>query len=538
MSANEFNTIKVERPVTSRFDLSHTRRQSMNIGWITPTLFEEVVPGDKINLTTDYVARCAPLATPVMEKLKLKTETFFVPYRLLWKQWEDWITQRTEREIMPPQVHCGTSEMFQNWKTGSLPDYLGYQTDEHEELTKPIYSNEYTVNAFALLAYQRIWFDWYRDQNQEMPDVWDFEDTNFYIDNDSKVIDWTEMIDDPNNNLCELRRRNWEKDYFTSALPWPQAGDAIKIPFGAFEDVSLTKDNKWRKIADDSLAGIGSVHIDSASELVRDGSPDYKVYYDGKAKTSLLEVPSPSIYELRKAEALQKWLELNARTGRRYKEFIEGNFGVDNKDYRLNRSELIMSQESWFNISEVMQTSETSVESAQGNMAGRGMAAAAGNGSFYYATEYGCIIQVVTVMPEAAYFQGTHRKFIRKSPYDYINPLLANIGERAIKSIELFSKGEIGKYDNDFGYAPQYSDWKYSPSTIAGDFKTTLDDWHGARKFADIPELNADFLNVKSDYRFFSYNIEESRYQFIYAYFNHSLFINRPLPFYSTPTLE
>lgn len=528
---NIFNSVRVEMPPYSTFDLSHSHRLSLKMGNIVPFMFEETVPGDRWKIKTDILTRFAPLITPVMEQFDIKVEYFNVPYRLLWQSFEEWIVG--ELTVNPPSM-TNIGDGGVPILVGSLHDYLGIVPQISYDVQ---FGNNF--NAFGHLAYQKIWFDWYRDQNHQFPnDRWE---KDWIIKEGQELIN---LANDPvrRTKYEPLRLRAREHDYLTSALPWAQKGDAVLIPFGEFENVpvySAAGQNQPPQIRrtdgvpTGTAAGLARSNGPS-SHMLQSGGGDPSIYFsDLTAQTSELAVPSPTINELRRAEAIQKWLERNARAGTRYVEHVLANFGKKTKDYRLARAEMIGAQSMPVIVSEVLQTSGTTEDGGVlGDMGGRAISASDGQYYTYTASEHGAIIGNITVMNKSAYYQGVNKKFWRKSPFDYVQPLLAQIGEQPVETREVYITGAEDQRTT-WGYQSRYADWKYGHNQISGDFRTSLDDWHYAFKMDEVPGLNMGFISWSGDNRIFAVQEEIDN---VYCMLYINLQVERALPFYGTPT--
>jgi len=234
--------------------------------------------------------------------------------------------------------------------------------------------------------------------------------------------------------------------------------------------------------------------------------------------------------DLRRAEALQKWLEANARGGTRYSEHIRHMFGVFSSDKRLQRPEYITGSTSPIVISEVLNTTGTA-DLPQGNMSGHGLGVTQGYQGSYYCEEHGWIIGILSVMPKTAYQQGIPRMYTRETPLDYAWTQFANIGEQEISQQELYG------YTTDpgtFGYLPRYSEYKYMPSRVAGDFQSTLDFWHMGRIFGNVPSLNQAFVECDPTFRIFAVEDESDH---LWCHHLNKVSAFRLLPKYGTPRL-
>lgn len=449
------------RPGKNIFDLSHDMKFSCNFGQLVPVLTMEAVPGDRFNLSCESLLRFAPLVSPVMHRSDVTIHYFFVPNRLVWPNWEKFITVQPTGQDAPnfPTLTAATGP------TGNytpLMDYMGIPT--------PIDVFEENVSALPFAAYQMIYNEYYRDQN--LIDPIPFE----LVDGDNTV----------NTDLIQLRKRAWEHDYFTSALPWAQKGAAVEIPIGQLQDVEV----KFNNTGNTTLDGT-PIDIPMDGEITG-GIPVGYPY----AKTSDAVTEATSINDLRRAFRLQEWLEKAARAGSRYKEQILSFFGVQSSDKRLQRPEYITGVKTPVQISEVLNTTGTE-NAPQGDMAGHGVAYMNGYGDSYFCEEHGYIIGVMSVLPKPAYQQGIPKHFLKtQDPFQYFWPQFEHIGEQEILNKELYAFSNIG--NDTFGYIPRYAEYKYQPSRVAGDFRTTLNHWHMGRIFASAPALNQAFIEMNS----------------------------------------
>jgi hypothetical protein len=369
------------------------------------------------------------------------------------------------------------------------------------------------VSALPFAAYQAIYNEYYRDQNL-IPSI------------DYKLLDGDQGGSaEIQDRFLKLRNRAWEHDYFTSSLPFAQKGAAVDIPLG-------------------SISGNAEVLINSNSEVDLTGTP-FNVNVDNQlagdieanklfAKTNGLNTSSTTINDLRRAYRLQEWLEKNARGGTRYIESILSHFGVRSSDKRLQRPEYITGVKTPIIISEILNTTGENAGLPQGNMAGHGISVSSGKSGTYFCEEHGYIIGIMSVMPKTAYQQGIPRTFLKRDTLDYYFPTFANIGEQEVKVEELFAY--TANKNNTFGYVPRYAEYKYMPSRVAGDFRTTLDYWHLGRIFNNEPALNKSFVECKPSDTTRIFAVEDGTDP-LYCHVYNKIQAVRPMPKYGTPTI-
>lgn len=551
---NLFNSISSRRPKRNVFDLSHEVKLSTNMGRLTPILCEEVVPGDKFRGSANALVRLAPMLAPMMHHVNVYTHFFFVPNRIIWNEWEDFITggkDGTANPVFPRLRLPGT-----DFEPGTLADYLGIGA------ASPTGSPAGFVDVSALpfRAYQLIYNEYYRDQN--LTDEIDFS-------RDSGIFAHSSDIPGDVERLLALRNRAWEKDYFTSALPWAQRGAEVQIPvIGQGGNVYLKDSAPFPKLVNGSQDVdpnlVFQPYIDEPStfaalgQAVGDGTPgifeyghtkdsngntvprvmsNVKFDPNGSLGVDLTEGTGTTVNEFRRSIRIQEWLEKNARGGARYIEQILSHFGVTSSDARLQRPEFLGGGKSPIVISEVLQTSSTDSESPQANMAGHGISA---HGSHMWnknIEEHGYIIGIMSVLPRTAYQQGVPRHFRKFDKFDYYWPELAHLGEQPIYQSEIYNNiDDVSKLDDVFGYTPRYAEYKYCPSRVHGDFKDTLSFWHMGRIFGNEPALNTDFVTSDPTQRIFAVDDDGSTDK-LWIMIQNNVLAVRPMPKYGTPTI-
>lgn len=524
-----FNSVKLKKPQRSTFNLSHDVKMSAQLGYLYPVMITEVIPGDSFKIGTDATVRFAPLLAPCMHRFNFFTHYFFVPHRISWDGWEDFIVNNAGSAGTMPYI---TMDNGVSNDTAKFLDYCG--------INVPNGANSFNLNALAFAAYQRTWNEYYRDQNLQAE-----------LDVDLVNGDNTGNID----ALCTLRKRNLEHDYFTAALPFAQKGAAVDIPLG---DVVLKPDiladygGESQKLWRDNSAGNPMVPMADNDVISALGGS----FADTTAaRTALLDpngtmtVQATTINDLRRAFRLQEWLERNALGGTRYIEHILAHFGVRSSDARLQRPEYITGVKMPIVISEVMNQTglfdyydsgggePIQTGTPQGYVTGHGIASQQGDriGS-YFAEEHGYVIGIMSVLPRTAYQEGIPKHFLKTDFLDYAFPEFANLGEQPLLNEEVYS--DTVNKGGTFGYVPRYSEYKFCQSRVAGEFKTSLNYWHAARIFGITePALNSNFIECDpQDYsRIFA--VPSNTVDHLYIQIVHKVIANRLLPFYGTPTI-
>jgi hypothetical protein len=518
-----FTQVKLKKPKKSKFDLGHEKKLSLNMGELIPTLVQEVIPGDSFKVSTNNLVRMHPLIAPIMHRIDVFTHFFFVPNRLIWKEWDDFIMQQKGEIDSPlnvPLLQIGEdtqSSLNQTVKASTLPgtllDYFGIPDLSNKTINEPI-----QINALPFKAYTLIYNEYYRDQDLE---------NEIPIDTGSAFGSC--VPSNPDSNLF-LRSRSWKKDYFTSARPWAQKGHDVNLPIGFGKDeIKLVHSNSGTPTS-------GS--LSSVSGNPRDGVNE-PTHLEGT-------IDAPNVRELRNAIKLQEWLEKNARAGSRYIEGILAHFGVLSKDARHQRPEYLGGGRQPVQISEVQSTAQAPTydgtgnvngEVYQGNLSGQGtsMGSAGFKKSF---TEHGWIIGITSILPKPAYMNGINRAFFHgliDGRFDYAWPEFAQIGEQPIFNAELYADGSSNDLAT-FGYAPRYAEYKYNPDTVHGDFKGNLEHWHLSRKFENLPTLNKSFIQYQFDQsqqRVFP--VQDATDKFYMQIYNDVKAI-RPLPYFGDPS--
>lgn len=459
----------------SIFNLGHTHLTSCKMGYIVPIMTQECLPGDTWQGDTKLFLRMAPLLAPVMHRLNITISTFYVPVRIIWDDFEDFITggPNGTDDSVPPTVSITPT-------VGSLADHFGL----------PLTDNAITVSALPFRAMSLIWNDRYRDQDLQDP-----------------VEISTESGPD-STTPTDLFRAAWGKDYFTTARPSPQKGPNLVLPIGIEAPVVSNLEQITFHEAGVSYGAYAGNVTENGSDFRRFlamgtnagpyPTPNQPIGFGSSTglKVDLTGATGVDINTLREYLAMQTMAERRSLFGSRYEDLLH-YWNLPTQDARLQMPEIISNHNSLVQFSEVLQTSQslTGTEPGVGAMAGHGVGASRSGRWRYFCYEHGYIMTFLIVRPQAVYTQGIERMWSRQTRFDYWNPEYQHIGQRPVLSKEIYADGTDA--DNDiFGYQNQYDEYRRAKNYVSGEFKTTLDYWHMARQFENRPNLNGEFLSL------------------------------------------
>lgn len=491
-----FNTVPTIKHSRSRFDLSHSHKTAMNAGDLIPFLVQEIYPGDSFDIDSKAVVRAtSAFLKPVMDDCFLDMFYFFVPNRLVDTRWQAVMGENTQSAWAPsgtvqaPVVYPSASV-----PVGSIADYMGIPTNMAFTSTNAPAINLYPFRAFAL-----IWNDWFRDENVAPPMSIQKGSTSVKESFNSDPWSVTNYTGMP-PKVAKVH------DYFTSALPEPQKGNAQSIVGTQFYPVIPLSVDTGNLISNRTKVVIAGPSVpvstpttlttDSASYLVGSsttGSPTSN--FLGFDNLFARNDQGISVNDLRLSVQLQKQLERDARSGSRYIEYIRAAFGVDAGDYRLQRPEFLGGSRNPISIQQVPQTSQGTSESPLAELGAYSLSMGSARAKKGF-VEHGFVIGVMCIRQYHTYQQGVERFWRRQNRIDYYDPVFQSIGEQPVYQNELYA---LSTKDAIFGYQEAWADLRYRPNRVSGKMRSTvtdsLDIWHFGDEYSSAPVLNQTFIN-------------------------------------------
>lgn len=498
----------------STFGLSHYRLFSAKMGYIYPIACYEVLPGDTFRQSTSLFLRLAPLVTPVMHPVHVKIHSWYVPYRLLWEDWEDFRTRGPEgtdaSEV--PYITAPSG----GFPVGSLADYLGIPTG----------IEGLTVNAFAFRAYNYIWNENYRDERvqDELP--------------------WVMTGGADTTTSTALAPSPWGRDYFTTASPTPQTGPEVTIPvnFGDAGQPTVTAtttiSGNGKPVFSTSSGNVPGNLVDSADGVtLSDNNANYSTLQWSNpalnASTQINYTPgeasigSINIADWREAMAMQRFEETRSLWGARYNEFLM-DMGIRPSDARLQLPEYLGGGRQTIQFSEVLQTAPGG-EDPVGALKGHGIGAMRTNRFRRFFEEDGIVLTFAMVRPIGIYMQGLHKMWSRRSFAEFYNYQFEHLSQQPVYTRELYAG--VTDQDKVFGYQNIYDDYRSIPSQVSGEMRTILNSWHMARDFSNEPVLNGDFMTSPPTNRIFAAQENDT----LYCMAHHTIHSRRLLPRFGDP---
>lgn len=504
----------------STFDRSHGYKTTFDSGKLIPIYVDEALPGDTFKMTANLFGRLSTPLKPIMDNIYMDTHFFSVPIRLVWDNWKRFNGEQDNPEdstdfAMPVINSAGTG-----FEQDSLYDYLGIPTKVPG----------LEIRADFLRAINLIWNEWYRDENLQ----------------DSVVVKKDDGPDDP--LFYNVLPRGKRKDYFTSGLPWAQKAEPVTIPLGDTAEV-ITDNTTPRVYTTDSAVEsdiiLGSDwSLDTNNNIA--GSQPILFGSNTGLQVDLSSATAVTVNLLRERFQIQKMYERDARGGTRYTETIYSHFGVISPDARQNRPTYIGGGTTYVNVSPIAQTTQTldAGGTPQGNLAAMGTVSSK-SGFTQSFTEHEIIVGFVSVRADLNYQQGLNRMWSRSTRFDFYWPSLAHLGEQAILNKEIYAQGSTvlnpdgNPVDDDvFAYAERFAEYRFKPSSVTSAFRsnhdTSLDFWHLAQEFGELPSLNAGFIEENPPIDRIVATPEEPQF-ILDCYFD--LKCTRPMPTYAIPGL-
>ena len=536
------------------FDLSMRKAFTAKVGELLPVFCKEVLPGDKFNFKLNSFTRTSPVNSAAYTRIKEYYDYFFVPYRLLWRYFDQFITQTAQSNpqfassidkasvplaqstpLLQVNDVCNLLNAFHNaYKdTASsnhaaslnlfgfdrsecmykLMMYLGYSgligndgTAANRKYLAP--NGNLFFNPFPLLAYQKIYMDYFRDEQWETnsPQCYNID----YQSGTSPLLSLSPLFGSvsaprlsKDYNLFDLRYSSWNKDLFMGVLPSPQTGDTAVIGDFGFGDSLAVKSGNivlHRHAINGDNPVIESFSQSGSNASGKTISFDFSdnaplPLGNGTLNLSSSQLSSISVLALRQAEALQKWKEISISGKQDYKDQIEKHFGVIVPAVRSNLCDWIGGTSSNLDISEVVNTNLQGINDSGStvapDIAGKGLGVAEGNEQFE-ASEHGLVLCIYHAVPLLDYgVQITDPMLLKGSVYDYAIPEFDKIGMQPLPSLCLGIQNVGGNPSPDgiatdeqviykyktFGYVPRYAEYKTSIDQVVGAFSSTLRYW-------------------------------------------------------------
>jgi hypothetical protein len=454
-------------------------KDTYDFDYLVPIFVDEILPGDTCNLNLSTFQRLATQKVPIMDNLYIDFFFFFVPNRLVWTNWEKFNgAQDNPGDSTDFVIPTLTTTASTGEAVGSIFDKYGLPTQVPGLV----------INALPLRCYQQIYNDWFRDENLQ----------------NSITVSKDNGPDLPSEYT--LLKRGKRHDYFTSALPWPQKGAAVTLPLGL--SAPIYGDGNEPHFSADGTTNLARLAQTNGSQaILRESnatSTNFMKFSTSSSQTGLRAdlstATAATINQLRQAFQVQSLLELDARGGTRYVEILKAHFQVTSPDFRLQRAEYLGGGQIKINAHPIAQTSPTSGSNALGQLGAFATASGSSIGFTHSFVEHGYVIGIACARADLTYQQGLNRMWSRSTRYDFFWPKLQELGEQTILNKEIYAQGSANPTQDAavFGYQERYAEYRYMPSQIRGEFRSTfstpLDYWHMAEKFTSLPALNATFI--------------------------------------------
>lgn len=483
----------------SKHSLSHYRNMTFNMGELVPCGLMEVLPGDSIQMSTSLLIRTSPLLAPVMHPVHARIHHWFVPHRLVWTDWQNFITGGKDglNASVYPTITPNTGS---GYALGSLADYLGVPTGV----------DDLPHAAIPFRAYSLIWNEFYRDPVLQT----------------ELTIDLTDGADTTTN--ITLQNVAWEKDYFTTARSSAQLGTAVTLPLGTQAPVKtaaspvvtgVQNTSTWSELDGTGLPATSNLFGTGADDILRLGTVAGSSFageaiYPNNLYADLAAATGSTINQLRENFAIQNFLEARSRYGPRYSEYLRF-LGVKSSDARLQRPEYLGGGRQTIQFSEVLQSGVTTSgtpSTGVGSMLGHGIGAMRSNRFRRFFEEHGYIVSLVSVLPKTMYVNGLKRHWSKSTKYDFWQKEFQHIGQQAVLNKEVYWAHATP--NGTFGYQDRYDDYRRIESSVHGDFGVggALTYWHLGRIFSSDPALNSAFISSNPATRIFQSTSSDQLY--------------------------
>lgn len=549
---SRFSSVPQSTLQRSKFDMSFRNTTTFNVGDLIPFYFEEVLPGDTFSVDTNILCRMQPMVVPPMDDIYLDFYYFFVPNRIVWDHWKEFMGENTKSAWYPTSEYNVPHVQFNSHApySGSVADYFGV----------PINKTGFSCSQLPFRAYAMIWNEWFRDENLQDPVLVDTGDSDVNFGSSSNPTY-------PATYGGDILKSNRYHDYFSSCLPSPQKGPDVMLPLGNLASVYPV----YGEIADfpdksydvapleisstngNIPSGFGKLGYSSASGSDPSGQSRYAAFVpeSGSGDYSYRFAPSnliadlgtssgATINALRLALATQSFYEKNARGGTRYRELLKSHFGVTSPDGRQQVPELLNYNRVVVNVNQVVQQSSSTDDSPLAHQAAYALTADSDNSFIKSFTEHGMVVGVCTARFKHSYQQGLNKRFSRRTMFDYYFPVFANLGEQPVLNKELYV-GDPSKNDEVFGYQEAFADYRYHPDIVTGEMRSglsnTLDVWHFADYYDSLPMLSSSWLEESPNNVDRSLVVSHSVSDQIFCDFYVENTAVRVMPMYSIPGL-
>lgn len=555
---SHFSTVPRMHHQRSTFDRSCTNTLTTQVGDVTPIYCEEVLPGDSVRMETSKVIRLTTLLSPVMGDMYADIYYFFVPNRIIWNHWKEFMGENTAGAWTPTTTYRvpAISAPSGGFEPGTIADYLGYPVK-----TAWANTDKNAPSALPIRAYAQICEDFFRDENVNQHVVIDYGDSNSSGSN-QRGIDHYQR-----GGLPFIASKF--HDYFTSCLPAPQKGPDVniatqftgKLPVmcgpihgtyntsvsGTVHMIPTTYNTKTVTLAQSAGSANGNqtfkaISMNGDTPYVADDTTIGSVnnmwaYFNGGSVTDANADVSITVNSLRIAVLTQMYYEALARAGSRYEEQLQQFFGVSSPDARVNHPEYLGGNRVRINVHEVTNSSQTD-EDFLGDVGAKSVTADNHADFVKSFTEHGWLIGLMVVRYTHTYSQGMPRKFIRRDMMDFYNPMFANIGEQPVYDAELYAYGNVNN-KNVFGYQEAWADYRYAPNTVHAYMRPGVTGSFGTWTFADNysakPTLSTNWLREDPANVDRTLAVASSVSHSVLADFYFKTTWTRPMPMYSVP---